>query len=215
MYFKYLTEVDVHNCEYWNNYWTNYIKLNYNKDNIDFINFLLDKNIIRSNVLILGSGIGCEDLILLQRGFNVVSVDFSRVAINNLLNYVLSLGLKRLHKGYCLDIRHELTRFSDNSFNTVCANNVLTYLDDSDLIKVLEQMYRVSKDYVCIAFMSDQDTKFTKGICSSNFVVDDNGIARRYFNIDMLESYLYYYRIREYFNLKIANEEFIIAILRK
>lgn len=126
--------------EFWNNeYWKNVIndnKTDFIKDSwmekyVEQINKLENKNAID-----LGCGIGQDTKWLLDKGFDVVSCDFSERALNKLKELIHN------SKTMQIDIREELP-FEDNSIGLINANLSIHYFDMKNTIKIFNEIHRV------------------------------------------------------------------------
>ena len=76
-----------------------------------------------SKFLDLGCGIGADTLYLIERGYKVISVDYSKEAINNILSNIKGSEAK------ILDMNEKFT-FENNSFNLIIADISLHYFNE-------------------------------------------------------------------------------------
>lgn len=101
------------------------------------------KEILEQNkdkeILDLGCGIGADTLYLKERGYNVLSCDFSSQALKNIDENILNSKTK------LLDMMHTFP-FDDNSFSLIIADLSLHYFDNSTTIHIMEEIKRVLTD---------------------------------------------------------------------
>ena len=175
--------------EFWNNeYWKNVIdanKTDFIKDSwmekyVEQINKLENKNAID-----LGCGIGQDTKWLLDKGFDVVSCDFSERALNKLKELIHN------SKTMQIDIKEELP-FEDNSIGLINANLSIHYFDMKNTIKIFNEIYRVlTPNGLFIGRVnSDKNEGYiqenTKEI-EKNFYYED-GRYRRLFNKEQFDT---------------------------
>lgn len=122
----------------WNRYMTCYDaleKMSSYKQNIDDISESLS-SVAGSDILDAGSGTGNLSILLNKRGAKVVSLDFSRSAID-----------KHLQKDPCANVLEgsleEKLPFADHSFDTVCCISVLFTLTQTGCRSALKEFHRV------------------------------------------------------------------------
>ncbi len=124
---------------FWKKYFKEYDVLNklipYNDLLLRIVN-LLPKNC--NKILDLGSGTGNLSEIMLSRGFNVTSLDYSKEGID-------------IHKSKNINanvIIHDLNYnlpFDDKCFDAVVSNNVLYTFNKDKQVKIAKEIYRVLK----------------------------------------------------------------------
>lgn len=128
--------------EYWNDEYWKYV-INNNK--ADFIKeswlekFIAEINKVESKTAIdLGCGIGQDTKWLLDKGFDVVSGDFSDRALNKLKEIIPN------SKTMQIDIKEKLP-FEDNSIGLINANLSIHYFSMENTIKIFNEIRRVLK----------------------------------------------------------------------
>ena len=133
------------------------------------------------SILDLGCGNGEDTNWLLENGYNVISVDFSKSAIQQVR--------KINSQAFILDMSNleDWNQLKDNSFSVVIANLSLHYFDDSITIMIMKQIKRVLIDNgVLIARVNTNlDTEFGAGDgveIEPNFYRNlERGIDKRFF----------------------------------
>lgn len=99
----------------------------------------LAKMVSRQKVLNIGVGNGAFEELALKNGADVFTLDPSEDAIEKIR---LRLNLDEKAKvGYCQDIP-----FPDEHFDAVIISEVLEHLDETTLLKTLNEIFRVLKD---------------------------------------------------------------------
>lgn len=126
--------------EFWDNeYWKDVIdnnKIDFIKDSwmekyIDEINKVKCKNAID-----LGCGIGQDTKWLLDKGFDVISCDFSKRALNKLEELIPN------SKTLQIDIKEKLP-FKDNSIGLINANLSIHYFNMKNTIEIFNEINRI------------------------------------------------------------------------
>lgn len=196
--------------EFWNNeYWKNVIddnKTDFIKDSwmekyVEQINKLENKNAID-----LGCGIGQDTKWLLDKGFDVVSCDFSEKALNKLKELIHN------SKTMQIDIKEKLP-FEDNSIALINANLSIHYFDMKNTIKIFNEIHRVlTPNGLFIGRVnSDKNEGYiqenTKEI-EKNFYYE-NGRYRRLFNKEQFDT------LTKDWNVIVLNEDVTIRLGRK
>ncbi len=120
----------------------------------------------------LGCGNGKTVSTLIDNGFDVTGVDFSKVAIEQCRN---SFKNSRFEVASVTDLP-----FEDDSFDYVTAVHVLEHLDDPALERTVNEIRRVLKDggYVFIRSFTDRDMR------SHNR--KDSQISYRFYDVDSI-----------------------------
>ena len=121
----------------WEN-WSNkrYGILNYNNW-LDSYSYILEKN-IDNEIVDLGCGVGSDTLYLIERGYKVLSCDFSKEALKNIEDNILRSKTMYLNM---------LDRFlfEDNSKDLIIADLSLHYFSSEDTIHIMNEIKRVLK----------------------------------------------------------------------
>lgn len=148
-------------------------------------------------IIDLGCGFGNDTLYLKERGYDVISCDFSEEALQRLSNYIDNLTIK------CFDLKEGLP-FESNSAKIIISDLSLHYFTWSDTEKILKEIDRVLMDdgiLLCrvnstkdINHGSGQGTKIEE-----NFY-DIDGNLKRFFNEEQLRE------LFKNWNIKYINE---------
>lgn len=196
--------------EFWNNeYWKNVIddnKVDFIKDSwmekyVEKINKIENKTAID-----LGCGIGQDTKWLLDKGFDVVSCDFSERALNKLKELIHN------SKTMQIDIKEELP-FEDNSIGLINANLSIHYFDMKNTIKIFNEIHRIliPNGLFIGRVNSDKNEGYiqenTKEI-EKNFYYED-GRYRRLFNKEQFDT------LTKDWNVIVLNEDVTIRLGRK
>ena len=166
--------------EYWNK---TYLKYNNNQ----YDNYL-DKylNNIKEPILDLGSGLGNDTLYLIEKGLNVISIDYSNVSI-----YKIKKNIKKA-KTRVLDITKNLPYYT-SSINTIIADLSLHYFNKKETIKILVELKRIlKKNGILIARVNSVDDinyGALKGIKKEDNYYYINGYNKRFFDDSDIEKY--------------------------
>ena len=139
-----------------------------------------------SKFLDLGCGNGADTLYLLERGYKVLSVDYSKEAVNN-----INLNLKG-GEGKVLDMNEKFF-FEDNSFNIIIADICLHFFNEKKTIHIMNEIKRIlNKNGLLIARVSSINDK-NYGAGSGNEIekryYDHGSYAQRYFNEEDLNKF--------------------------
>ena len=138
----------MNNTEYWNQYTEN-SDLNYNEEIAKFIRDLAT-SLRAQNVLEIGCNSG-NDLKLFSKDFDVSGIDSNESAIRK-ANQDLPFKFK-------VSSITELP-FEDSSFDFVFTRNVLNYIDDSNMEKSVNELFRVSRKYILnVEFFSENESQ--------------------------------------------------------
>ncbi len=196
--------------EYWNDEYWKYV-INNNK--ADFIKeswlekFIAEINKVESKTAIdLGCGIGQDTKWLLDKGFDVVSGDFSDRALNKLKEIIPN------SKTMQIDIKEKLP-FEDNSIGLINANLSIHYFSMENTIKIFNEIRRVLKPNGLFVgrVNSDKNEGYiqenTKEI-EKNFYYED-GRYRRLFNKEQFDT------LTKDWNVIVLNEDVTIRLGRK
>ena len=94
---------------------------------------LFDKD---KEILDLGCGIGADTLYLLEKGYKVLSTDFSNEALQSIKNNIPN------SKTMYLDMRDKFP-FEDNSYSIIVADLSLHYFDNETTIHIMNEIKRI------------------------------------------------------------------------
>ena len=86
----------------------------------------------------LGCGNGADTLYLIERGYKVISVDYSKGAINN-----INLNIEG-SEAKILDMNEKFF-FEDNSFNIIIADICLNFFNEEKTIHIMNEIKRILK----------------------------------------------------------------------
>lgn len=195
---------------YWNDeYWKDVIdnnKIDFIKDSwmekyIDEINKVKCKNAID-----LGCGIGQDTKWLLDKGFDVISCDFSKRALNKLKEIIPN------SKTMQIDIKEKLP-FEDNSIGLINANLSIHYFSIENTIKIFNEIRRVLKPNGLFVgrVNSDKNEDYiqedTKKIEKYFYYI--NGIYKRLFNKEQFNI------LTKEWKVLVLNENIIVRLNKK
>jgi 2-polyprenyl-3-methyl-5-hydroxy-6-metoxy-1,4-benzoquinol methylase len=111
----------------------------------EIINIFDTLGLAKSTIIETGSGSGHLSAIFAQHGYNVTLVDYSNEALNKSKELFKILDLNA--NFYQADIT-SLTEVISSQYDVVFSSGVLEHFDDEDLLKILEESYKVSKKYL-------------------------------------------------------------------
>lgn len=139
-----------------------------------------------SKFLDLGCGIGADTLYLIERGYKVISVDYSKEAINNILSNIKGSEAK------ILDMNEKFT-FENNSFNLIIADISLHYFNEEKTKNIMNEIKRIlNKNGLLICRVSSINDKYYgagSGTEIEKRFYDHGSYAQRYFNEDDLNKF--------------------------
>lgn len=152
---------------------------------LDVYNEVLDSN-KNSEILDLGCGNGADTLYLIEKGFNVLSCDFSTEALNNIKNSISK------SKTMYLDMIDNFP-FKDESFSIIIADLSLHYFDNEITIHIMNEIKRVLKnDGVLLARVASvNDFNFGAGVgeqLEKNFYFEGD-YTKRFFDFEDVNKY--------------------------
>ncbi|MEK3716245.1 class I SAM-dependent methyltransferase [Paenibacillus sp. FSL R7-0333] len=123
-------------------------------------------------IIDLGCGTGNNTLYLLERNYEVISCDFSEVALNSLKSHIPYATIKHF------DMRDGIP-FNDRSVEIVIADLSLHYFDEQTTFEILQDLNRILEDNGLLLCRLNS----TKNIPNLNvFYLQSDGLQRRYFN---------------------------------
>lgn len=141
---------------------------------------------ISTPVLDLGCGTGNDTLYLMEKGFNVISVDYSDSALSILKQYIPSATTQKL------DISNPLP-FKNDSFEVVVADLSLHYFDSETTKEILSEIKRIltKGGYFFARVNSIKDANY--GALQGEKIEENfyyvNGYNKRFFTLDDAQSY--------------------------
>ena len=137
-----------------------------------------------SKFLDLGCGIGADTLYLIERGYKVISADYSEEAIYN-INHNIKGG-----EGKLLDM-NETFCFKDNTFFIIIADICLHFFNDEKTKHIMNEIKRILKKngllIARVSSLNDRGAGCGKELEKRYY---DFGVwAQRYFNEEDLNKY--------------------------
>ncbi len=148
------------------------------------------KDILEQNkdkeILDLGCGIGADTLYLLERGYNVLSCDFSNEALKSIQDNIPNS--KTLH----LDMRKEFP-IEDDSYSLIIADLSLHYFDNETTIHIMNEIKRILKQdgTLLSRVASVNDFNFGAGVgeeLEKNYYFEGD-YTKRFFDLDDVNKY--------------------------
>ena len=127
----------------------------------------------------LGCGNGADTLYLVERGYKVISVDYSKEAVNN-----INLNIKG-GEGKILDMNEKFF-FDDNSFNIIIADICLHFFNEEKTNHIMREIKRIlNKGGILLARVSsinDKNYGAGSGFEIENWYYDHGSYAQRFFD---------------------------------
>ncbi len=165
--------------EYWNNVYDT-IDINKRKGDVwlEKHNELLLES-IDVPILDIGCGLGNDTLYLIDRGYDVISCDFSKVALSKLVL------LNNRVKTKCIDINDKLP-FKNSSTKIIISDLSLHYFSWFDTTNILLEFSRVLDDqgklFCRVNSTNDFNHGAGKGIELEKNFYENNGKTKRFFD---------------------------------
>lgn len=152
---------------------------------LDDYNDILTEN-KNTEILDLGCGIGADTLYLIERGFNVLSCDFSNEALKSIRENIPNSKTKYL------DMLKTFP-FADKSYSLIIADLSLHYIDNDATINIMNEIKRVLKDngVLLARVASVNDFNFGAGIgeqLEKNFYFEGD-YTKRFFDQNDVNKY--------------------------
>lgn len=140
-------------------FWNKYTEKNDSMYNEEFAKFIRDLAISLRSISVLE--VGCNngnDLRKFPEDFNVHGIDLNDFALKKAKKNLPTFHFK---KGSITEIPYE-----DSSFDFVFTHNVLNYIQDRDMEKALNELFRVSKRYIatCEFFKENEEKMKDQGV---------------------------------------------------
>lgn len=169
--------------------WDNWSK---RRSSIPVYDLWLDnyKNILEKNnnieILDLGCGIGADTLYLIERGYKVLSCDFSREALKSVEKNIPGSKTKYLNMMEDFPI-------DDNAYSLIVADLSLHYFDNKTTIHIMNEIKRILKGngILLARVASVNDFNFGAGIgeeLEKNFYFE-GAYTKRFFDKDTIDKY--------------------------
>lgn len=181
-------EIIENDCGYvkmWNNWSKKRNGLPVYDNWLDSYKDILDNN-ISTQILDLGCGNGADTLYLIERGFNVLSCDFSTEALNNIKDIIPN------SKTMYLDMIDKF-HFEDESFSLIIADLSLHYFDNETTIHIMNEIKRILKKNgnLLARVASVNDFNFGAGLgeeLEKNYYFE-GAYSKRFFNQEDINKY--------------------------
>ncbi len=169
--------------------WDNWAKKRANVPVYD--NWLDDYNVILNSnrsveILDFGCGIGADTLYLIERGFNVLSCDFSQEALRSIREHIPNSKTKYL------DMLEKFP-FHDESYSLIIADLSLHYFDNDTTIHIMNEIRRILKrnGILLARVASINDVHFGTGVgeqLEKNFYFEGD-YTKRFFDQEDINRY--------------------------
>ena len=146
---------------------------------------ILDQNKDKE-ILDLGCGIGADTLYLLERGYNVLSCDFSNEALKSIQNNIPN------SKTLYLDMM-KVFPIEDNSYSLIIADLSLHYFDNETTIHIMSEIKRILRKggILLSRVASVNDYNFGAGLgeqLEKNYYFEGE-YTKRFFNLEDVNKY--------------------------
>lgn len=148
------------------------------------------KDILENNkdneILDLGCGIGADTLYLIERGYNVLSCDFSNEALKSIQNNIPN------SKTLYLDMMQKFP-VEDNTYSLIIADLSLHYFDNETTMHIMREIKRILKDngILLSRVASVNDFNFGAGVgeeLEKNYYFEGD-YTKRFFDFEDVNKY--------------------------
>ena len=148
------------------------------------------KNILDENkdneILDLGCGIGADTLYLLERGYNVLSCDFSVEALKSIENNIPN------SKTFYLDMMKKFP-IDDKKYSLIIADLSLHYFNNETTIHIMKEIKRILKDggvlLARVASVNDFNFGAGQGEKQENNCCFEGAYTKRFFDLEDVNKY--------------------------
>lgn len=148
------------------------------------------KNILDENkdneILDLGCGIGADTLYLLERGYNVLSCDFSVEALKSIENNIPN------SKTLYLDMMKKFS-IADKKYSLIIADLSLHYFNNETTIHIMKEIKRILKDggvlLARVASVNDFNFGAGQGEKQENNCYFEGAYTKRFFDLEDVNKY--------------------------
>lgn len=148
------------------------------------------KNILDENkdneILDLGCGIGADTLYLLERGYNVLSCDFSVEALKSIENNIPN------SKTFYLDMMKKFP-IDDKKYSLIIADLSLHYFNNETTIHIMKEIKRILKDggvlLARVASVNDFNFGADQGEKQENNYYFEGVYTKRFFDLEDVNKY--------------------------
>lgn len=152
---------------------------------LDNYKSILDDN-KNKEILDLGCGIGADTLYLLERGYKVLSCDFSNEALESIKENIPN------SRTLYLDMRNVFP-FGDNTYSLIIADLSLHYFDNETTIHIMREIKRVltNNGILLARVASVNDFNFGAGVgelLEKNYYFEGD-YTKRFFDIEDVNKY--------------------------
>lgn len=157
-----------------------------------------------NEILDLGCGLGADTLYLIERGFNVLSCDFSNEALKSIKENILN------SKTMYLDM-FKTFPFENESFLLIVADLSLHYFDNETTINIMKEIKRILKNngVLLARVASVNDFNFGAGAgeeLEPNFYFEGD-YTKRFFNQEDVNKYFGIIGSLDYFETSMMRNE--------
>lgn len=169
--------------------WDNWSK---RRSSIPVYDLWLDeyKDILEKNkdneILDLGCGIGADTLYLIERGYKVLSCDFSKEAIKSIEENITNSNT------LYLDMMKDFN-ICDNSYNLIIADLSLHYFDNETTIHIMNEIKRILKNggilLARVASVNDFNFGAGEGEKLENNYYFEGDYTKRFFDLEDVNRY--------------------------
>lgn len=140
----------------------------------------------KNTILDLGCGIGADTLYLLERGYDVLSCDFSNEALKSIRDNIPN------SKTLYLDMMKDFS-IEDNSYSLIIADLSLHYFDNATTIHIMNEIKRILKqDGILLARVASvNDFNFGAGVgqeLEKNYYFEGD-YTKRFFDLEDVNKY--------------------------
>ena len=137
-------------------------------------------------ILDLGCGIGADTLYLLERGYNVLSCDFSVEALKSIENNIPN------SKTFYLDMMKKFP-IDDKKYSLIIADLSLHYFNNETTIHIMKEIKRILKDsgvlLARVASVNDFNFGVDQGEKQENNYYFEGVYTKRFFDLEDVNKY--------------------------
>lgn len=144
---------------------------------------------VTGTILELGAGHGQDSKFFAEKGYRVVSTDFSEVG----LEYSRAKLPKELKEKISIQVVNiaEPLPFGNGIFDAVYSHLALHYFNQKTTEETFQEIHRVLKPGGVLALLlnSTDDPEYGEGVQIEKDLFEVDGIQKRYFNLDSIRQY--------------------------
>lgn len=157
-----------------------------------------------TEILDLGCGIGADTLYLIEKGYQVLSCDFSKEALQSIQKNIPDSKTK------CFDMFKRFP-FKDECYSVVIADLSLHYFDEKTTIHIMKEIKRIlKKDGILLSRVASiNDTNFGAGVgkeLEKNFYFEGD-YTKRFFDEEDIKKYFGIIGMVMFFETSMTREE--------